>query len=303
MPLILEGIWIPIVTPFRDDAIDHAALAALARHLAESGITGFVAGATTGEGALLSIDEQAAVLHTLRHATPDLPVVLGVSSPSTAMAAHQARTLSALRPDGLLVTPPSYVRPTQLGVQKHFEAVADAAPHTPIIVYSIPYRTGVTVEVETLQTLAQQCCVVGIKECGGDLTRMLRLIHETPLQVLSGDDGMNFSALCLGAHGTIAASAHILPHWHVRMHELLRQGALARARRIAVALHPITQLLFAEPNPSPLKALLAESGHIASDVRLPFMPVSDALRGRLVAALAALENDEAVMMEHVTGPS
>jgi len=295
MPLHLEGIWIPIVTPFRDDAIDHAALTRLARDLTAAGISGFVAGATTGEGALLSMDEQAAVFNTLRHAAPHLPVVLGVSSASTAAAAHQAKTLAALHPDGLLVTPPSYVRPTQLGVQKHFEAVADAAPHAPIIVYSIPYRTGVTVEVETLQTLAQQGCVVGIKECGGDIARMLRLIHDTPLQVLSGDDGMNFSALCLGAHGTIAASAHILPHWHVRMHNMLRQGELARARQIAVALHPITQLLFAEPNPSPLKALLAETGHLAADVRLPFVPVSDALRRRLVIALDTLRRAEAAL--------
>lgn len=296
MPLHLEGIWIPIVTPFRDDAIDHAALTRLARHLAAAGISGFVAGATTGEGALLSMDEQAAVFDTLRDAAPHLPVVLGVSSACTAAAAHQAKTLAARHPDGLLVTPPSYVRPTQAGVQKHFEAVADAAPHTPMIVYSIPYRTGVTVEVETLQTLAQQGCVVGIKECGGDISRMLRLIHDTPLQVLSGDDGMNFSALCLGAHGTIAASAHILPHWHVRMHNLLRQGELARARQIAVALHPITQLLFAEPNPSPLKALLAETGHLATDVRLPFVPVSDALRRRLVIALDTLQRAEAALM-------
>ncbi|WP_374404245.1 4-hydroxy-tetrahydrodipicolinate synthase [Niveibacterium sp.] len=283
-----EGIWVPIITPFNGEVVDHAALARLAQHLATQGVAGFIAGATTGEGALLSLDEQAAVFATLRTAVPEVPVVLGVSQAATQAAVAQARHLAALRPDGLLVTPPTYVRPTQEGVQRHFEAIVEAAD-LPLLIYNIPYRTAVNVELETLQALARDARVVGIKECGGSVERLLRLVHETPLRILSGDDSQNFAALCAGAHGTIAASAHIEAALHVRMYALLRDGQLTQARRIAVALQPLIRALFAEPNPAPLKALLAQLGWCAADVRLPFVPASEALSGRLRSEWAVLQ--------------
>lgn len=283
-----EGIWVPIITPFNGEVVDHAALARLAQHLATQGIAGFIAGATTGEGALLSLDEQAAVFATLRTAVPEVSVVLGVSQAATQAAVAQARHLVALRPDGLLVTPPTYVRPTQEGVQRHFEAIVEAAD-LPLLIYNIPYRTAVNVELETLQALARDVRVVGIKECGGSVERLLRLVHETPLRILSGDDSQNFAALCAGAHGTIAASAHIEATLHVRMYALLRDGQLTQARRIAVALQPLIRALFAEPNPAPLKALLAQLGWCAADVRLPFVPASEALSDRLRSEWAVLQ--------------
>ncbi|MBR7899392.1 4-hydroxy-tetrahydrodipicolinate synthase [Burkholderia multivorans] len=283
-----EGIWLPIVTPFHRGDVDHRALARLARHYAAAGIAGFVAGATTGEGVLLDAREQDAVFATLRDAVPDRPIVVGLTASATHAAAARARELAALRPDGLLVTPPVYVRPTQDGIRRHVEAIVEAAD-LPVLVYNIPYRTGVNVELDTLQALARDARVAGIKECGGTLERMSRLVHETPLAVLSGDDNQNFGALCAGAHGTIASSAHVLPAWHVRMHALLRDGLLADARRIAVALQPLVAALFAEPNPAPVKAVLAAQGWCDDGLRLPFVPASDALRARLRTLCAELD--------------
>jgi len=283
-----EGIWVPIVTPFQGDTIDHRALASLARHLAGQGIAGLVAGATTGEGALLTPGEQEAIFSTLRAAVPTLPIVLGVTQAATQAAVAQARQLAALRPEGLLVTAPIYVRPAQLGIQRHFEAIVEAAD-LPVLVYNIPYRTGVNVELETLQALARDPRLAGIKECGGSPERILRLVHETPLRVLSGDDNQNFIALCLGAHGTIAAAAHILTAWHVQIYDLVRRGQLAAARRISVALQPMIRDLFAEPNPAPLKALLAHQDWCSAAVRLPFVPVSSELHQRLRADWEALQ--------------
>ena len=282
-----EGIWVPIITPFRGDVIDHAALANLARHLEANGIAGLVAGATTGEGALLTPAEQDAVFATLRDAMPTLPIVLGLSESATQVAVARARSLAQLQPEGLLVTAPTYVRPTQQGVQKHFEQIVEAAD-LPVLVYNIPYRTGVNVELETLQLLARDPRVVGIKECGGSTERLLRLVHETPLKILSGDDNQNFAALCLGAHGTVAASAHIFPELHVRLFELLRNSQLVAARRIAVALQDIVRDLFAEPNPAPLKGLLASQGWCDASVRLPFLPASADLCARLQSDWCAL---------------
>jgi 4-hydroxy-tetrahydrodipicolinate synthase len=280
MQTSFEGIWVPIISPFVDDDVDHAALARLARHLQASGIAGLVVGATTGEGALLRSGEPEAMFATLREAVPGMPIVLGVSQSATQAAVVQARRLSALGAEGLLATPPTYVRPTQDGIRRHFEAIVEAAD-LPVLIYNIPYRTGVNVEVDTLQALARDRRIVGIKECGGSTDRMFRLIHETPLRVLSGDDNQNFVALCLGAHGTIAASAHIAPELHVRMYRLIREGALHGARRLAVALQPIIRDLFAEPNPAPLKALLAQQEWCSNTLRLPFLPADVELARRL----------------------
>lgn len=286
-----EGIWLPIVTPFRHGEVDHAALARLARHYAQAGIAGFIAGATTGEGALLDPHEQDAVFATLRDAVPDHPIVLGLTASATHMAAARARELAALRPDGLLATPPVYVRPTQDGIRRHFEAIVEASD-LPLVVYNIPYRTGVNVELDTLGALARDPRVVGVKECGGSIDRMMRLVHDTPLRVFSGDDNQNFAALCAGAHGTIASSAHVLPEWHVRIFALLCDGEFAAARRLAAALQPLVADLFAEPNPAPVKALLAAQGWFDDGLRLPFVPASDALRARLVAHVDALRREE-----------
>lgn len=283
-----EGIWIPIVTPFRGDEIDHVALARLSQHFAEQGVTGLVAGATTGEGALLRPGEQEAIFSTLRQAVPAIPIVLGVSQAATEAAVAQARSLAALGPDGLLVTAPTYVRPTQQGVQRHFEAIVEAAD-LQVLIYNIPYRTGVNVELDTLQALACDSRVAGIKECGGSNERMLRLVHETPLRVLSGDDSQNFTALCLGAHGIIAASAHVLPRWHIVMRDLIAKGMIAEARRIAVALQPIIRDLFTEPNPAPLKALLAAQDWCSPSVRLPFVPATAELQASLQGDWYALQ--------------
>ncbi|AFQ46944.1 4-hydroxy-tetrahydrodipicolinate synthase [Burkholderia cepacia] len=283
-----EGIWLPLITPFHDGEIDHGALARLARHYAAAGIAGFVAGATTGEGVLLDAREQDAVFATLRDAVPDLPIVVGLTASATHFAAARARALATLRPDGLLVTPPVYVRPTQDGIRRHVEAIVDAAD-LPVLVYNIPYRTGVNVELDTLQALARDPRVAGIKECGGTLDRMSRLVHDTPLAILSGDDNQNFAALCAGAHGAIASSAHVLPEWHVRIHALLRDGRLADARRLSVALQPLIAALFAEPNPAPVKALLAAQGWCEDGLRLPFVPASEGLRERLGKLCEELE--------------
>ncbi len=287
MSIDFSGIWLPVVTPFAGETVDHAALARLAAHYTAAGIAGFVACATTGEGALLDADEQAAVFATLRAAAPGTPIVLGLSHSATRGAVQRARELAALAPHGLLVTPPTYVRPTQDGIRRHVEAVAQAAD-LPVLVYNIPYRTGVNVELDTLKALAEDARIAGIKECGGSIDRMMRLVHETPLAVFSGDDNQNFAAHCVGARGAIASAAHLFPALHVRMREAILAGDLPGARRIAVALQPLVRVLFEEPNPAPVKAALAADGWCDDRLRLPFVPAGDALRARLRQALDAV---------------
>jgi 4-hydroxy-tetrahydrodipicolinate synthase len=287
-----HGIWVPIVTPFHHGVLDCASLARLAQHLAEAGISGIVAGATTGEGACLTLDELLQMAEVLREALPaGYPIVLGLNSMDTRSATAQARSLSALHPTGLLVTAPPYVRPTQSGIRHHFEAVAEAAD-TPIIVYDIPYRTGVELDLDTLLALSEDHRIQAIKSCGASVDRLMQLIHDTPLHVLIGEDSQLFAALAMGAPGAIAASAHYRPTLWVRIIALLAQGDLAGARKLAVSLQRATRALFAEPNPSPIKAWLAHQGWIANELRLPFLPAQATTLARLQALDDCLNTEQ-----------
>lgn len=290
MPIRFEGIWVPIVTPFVENQIDFAALARLGKHLACHDIAGIVVGATTGEGMLLTSAERVATLQTLRAAVPSCRIIQGVSAVSTQEAVAQIKALTPHGPDAFLITPPAYLRPSQAGVQKHFEILADASSR-PILLYNIPYRTGVDLSLPVLQSLSEHPNIVGIKECGSTPMRLMQLTHQTPLCVLSGDDALNFSAYCLGAHGAISAAAHILPTSHIQLWQLVKQGQIHAARQIAWKLAPLIDALFREPNPAPLKAWLAQQGWCTPEVRLPFVPATMACAAEVLAAWVTLNEN------------
>lgn len=259
MQVNFEGIWISIITPYRGNEIDHGALARLSQHLAKEGASGLVAGATTGEGALLRPGELEAIFSTLKEAVPSIPIVLGISQGATEAAVEQARYFANLQPQGLIATMPTDVRPTQQSVRRHFEAIVEAVDF-PLLVYNNPYLTGVGIELETMKALARDPRVVGIKEGNVRNGRIHDLIRETPLRVLCGDDRHNFTALCQGAHGVISASAHVLTRWYVRMRDLIGEGRIIEARSIAETLHPLINDLFSKSNPAALKVMLAADG-------------------------------------------
>lgn len=285
-----QGIWVPIVTPFAGERINHVALARLARHLADQGITGLVSGATTGEGCSLSPAERIAVFETLRaELGPDYPLMAGLCHSDTGSAVQEARELARLEPAALLVTAPPYLRPGQDGLRRHFEAVAEASER-PLMIYDIPYRSSVNIELDTLQALARHPNIVGIKVCGASVDHLMRLIHETPLRVMIGEDSQFFAALCLGAHGAIAASAHLRPDLWVRIYRLLQAGHLDEARGLGARLQPLIRACFAEPNPAPVKAVLARQRLCSAGLRLPLTRATPACQQAACAALETLQD-------------
>ena len=275
-----SGIWVPVVTPFASDgAVDADALAALVRHLVDAGIHGLVVCGTTGEAATLDDDEKARVLATVTGVCGDVPVVMGVSGVSPLDVAKQCRQWSAHRVAGFLVPPPYYVRPSQQGVIDFYTHVAEAAAPHAVLVYDIPYRTGVELTLSTLRTLAQIPGIRAIKDCGGDARKTQALIADGQLNVLAGEDHQIFTTLCQGGSGAIAASAHLHPQRFVALYEALRAGRLIEARILHHALAPLVNALFAEPNPGPLKAVLAAHGRIGPTIRAPMMTAGvDAVR-------------------------
>ncbi|WP_321786265.1 4-hydroxy-tetrahydrodipicolinate synthase [Paraburkholderia sp. J94] len=280
-----SGIWIPLVTPFNQGAVDHEALDALVRHYARAGVAGFVALGTTGEPAALDDREQDAVLATVLAAAGPLPVVAGVSGNHTASVRERVEALNDTPIAGVLAAAPYYIRPSQAGVIGHFTALADAS-RKPFILYDIPARTGVRLELATLLELAGHERIVAVKDCGGSLDKTLALILDGRLQVLCGEDIEMFGALCAGASGAIAASAHLLPERFVAMAQAVREGRLADARALWHALVPLVRAAFAEPNPGPVKAALARCGLIRNELRAPMTSVSAELEATLGSLVA-----------------
>lgn len=277
---LFSGLWIALVTPFKDGAVDHPALAALTTRLRAQGVSGFVACGSTGEAAALDKAEQLQVLETVLQAAQGLPVVMGVSGYHQGQVLEQVQALARYPVAGLLVSAPHYIRPSQEGLLHWFRTLADASA-APLLVYDIPYRTGATLSTETLLALAAHPRIQAIKDCGGNPAKTQALIADGRLQVLAGEDAQIFHTLALGGAGAISASAHWQTPRFVELMALLRAGDLGEARRVWQALLPWIEVCFAEPNPAPLKAVLAHAGEMCNELRAPMMAASEALGQRL----------------------
>ncbi|WLH87929.1 4-hydroxy-tetrahydrodipicolinate synthase [Pseudomonas sp. FP453] len=280
---VFQGIWVPVVTPFQDGAIDFGGLQRLVGHLLERHVAGIMVCTTTGEAASLSRPEQLAVLDAVLQQVPAQRVVMGLSG-NNQIELLQFQEEVLKRPvAGLLVPAPSYIRPSQAGLEAFFRTVADASS-APVILYDIPYRTGVTFEQATLLNIVSHPRIQAIKDCGGNLGNTLALLASGEVDVLCGEDQQIFNALCLGASGAIAASAHVQTERFVALWHQVRDNQLAEARATFFQLLPLINTMFIEPNPAPVKAALALEGLIGSELRAPMQRASD----RVIAQLKQL---------------
>jgi 4-hydroxy-tetrahydrodipicolinate synthase len=282
----LHGLWLPLVTPFRDGELDEASLRRLTRHYAALPVNGLVLAATTGESLTLESEELERLVFTVRDVIggPDnLPVCLGLSGSNTRALLDTLDGTAAWPIDGYLISCPYYSRPSQRGLQLHFSALADRAAH-PMMLYNIPYRTGVNLGNEAMLRLAGHPNIVGLKDCSADREQSLDLLRRRPADfaVLTGEDAQFHEALIDGADGGILASAHVETETFARIRELVvagdRDAALSHWRSVA----DLTRLLFSEPSPAPIKYWLWRTGLIDSaELRLPMTQVSADLAVRL----------------------
>ncbi|CAN7762634.1 4-hydroxy-tetrahydrodipicolinate synthase [Caballeronia sp. LjRoot34] len=283
---IFSGIWIPLVTPFSNGRVDHDALRNLVKSYIEAKVSGFVALGTTGEPSSLDHAEQEQVLATILNEAKNLPVVVGLAGNNAMELRERALRLNELPIAGLLVPAPYYVRPSQVGLTNHFTTLADTSK-TPLIVYDIPYRTGVRLDIATLLTLAGHPNIHAIKDCAGSLETTLTLILDGRLSVLAGEDLNMFSTICLGGHGAIAASAHVRAADFVAVYNDIKAGRLDEARARFHRLVPLIQALVSEPNPAPVKCALEVLGMIRQELRAPMTQATDRLRNQLGALLSS----------------
>ena len=283
--LDFHGIWVPLVTPFGDGAVDHAALRRLVQHLSAQGVAGFVACGSTGEAAMLTDAEQAAVLAATLDTAGGKPVLMGLAGVDASVIARRAQSLAQMhQPAGWLLAPPAYVRPSQTGIVQHFHTVASATP-LPLVAYDIPARTGVRIQPDTLRALADHPQICGLKDCSGDRAAAEAVLADGRLALLGGNDDELFDQLARGAAGGITASAHLATGAFVRLAALLRGGGdLGEARALWRRLAPITQAAFAEPNPAVIKGALARQGWMLNVLRPPMLPAAPASVDRLLVA-------------------
>ncbi|MEA2873044.1 MAG: 4-hydroxy-tetrahydrodipicolinate synthase [Hyphomicrobiales bacterium] len=280
----IQGLWLPLVTPFRDGALDEASLRRMVRHYREQPVDGFILAATTGEGLTIDEDEtERLVAIAAAEVAGKTPIYLGVSGSDTRKLVKALARTSTWPIDGTLIACPYYTRPSQEGLYRHFAALAGATDR-PILVYNIPYRTGVNMGNDTLLRLAELPNIGGVKDCCADQQQSFDLIRAKPpeFSVMTGEDALFHAALTQGADGGILASAHIDTARFAAIRDLLTGGDQQGALRAWRALVDLPRLLFAEPSPAPIKHWLWRAGLIDSpEVRLPMTGVSDALAARI----------------------
>lgn len=275
-----RGSLVAIITPFKDGNLDLEAFTHLINWHAGLGTAAIVVAGTTGEASTMDYDEQVGIVAVAVEIAGDrIPIIAGTGSNNTLEAiklTQGAKLVGACA--GLSITP-YYNKPTQNGLVKHFSAVAESSD-LPMILYNVTSRTGVTLSVESMVELATRHeNIVGIKEADGNMARMSSIFQAfgpgSDFMVYSGDDFTNFTAMALGARGTISVVANVLPlmmsnMWHAGGH----LGHWMKAREIHFNLMPMCTAMFLETNPGPAKAALALMEKCTPEIRLPMTPLS-----------------------------
>jgi 4-hydroxy-tetrahydrodipicolinate synthase len=264
-----------MVTPFAPDgSLDLPAAARLANHLVDSGCDGLVVSGTTGESPTTTDAEKLALLRAVLEAVGDRArVIAGAGSYDTAHSVNLAKASAAEGAHGLLVVTPYYSRPPQAGLVAHFTAVADATP-LPVLLYDIPPRSVVPIEFETLRVLAAHPNIVGVKDAKGDLHGGMQLMAETGLAYYSGDDALNLPWLAVGATGFISVISHLAAGQLRDLLSTFASGDVTTARKINVAIAPLTNAMSRLGGVTLSKAGLRLQGIEVGDPRLPQVPAT-----------------------------
>lgn len=290
----MYGIYTALVTPFSsDESIDWPAFARLLDLQIKAGVQGVVVCGTTGESLTLSDEERKElIVRSLRECRgTSVQVLAGTGSSETHDSIRFSRWASDQGVDGLLLATPSYSRPSQKGLQHHFERIADAVS-CPVVLYNVPSRTGVSLACETLVRLSHHPRIQALKEASGGMSLTNDYIEAARsenqrLHILSGDDATFLPLLSIGAIGVISVASNLFPKPMVELYQAFKRGDLAEALRLHQFYFPLFKNLFIESNPVPIKEALAERGLSEAYVRSPLARLTNESRTRLQGALNA----------------
>ena len=271
-----RGLGVALITPFRSDgSIDEEALIRLVEYQIRSGADFLCIMGTTAETPTLTRDEKRWLRDTLvERVAGRVPLLMGSGGNCTVGVVEELTSTDWTGIDGVLSVCPMYNKPSQEGLYQHFRAIAKASP-VPVVLYNVPGRTGVNMTAETTLRLARDFDnIVAIKEASGNITQMDDIIKQKPdgFDVISGDDGITFPLITLGAVGVISVIGNALPREFSRMVRLALRGEYSAALRIHHQFAELFKLLFVDGNPAGVKAMLHAMGMIENQLRLPLVP-------------------------------
>ena len=280
------GLTVALVTPFRDGAVDEAALRRLVDWHVEMGTDCISPVGTTGESPTLSHDEHERVIAVVcEQAARRIKVVAGTGSNSTREAIRLTRYAQKSGADAALMVAPYYNKPTQEGFFLHFRAVAEEV-NLPIVLYNIPGRTAKNMEPETIARIGELPSVVAVKESTGSMDQASQIMALSNLTILSGDDSLTLPLLALGGRGVVSVVGNIVPRDVKAMIEAFERQDVAQAQRLHYKLFPLCRdLLGLATNPIPIKAAMKILSRDTGEVRLPMTPLSESEEKKLVATL------------------
>ena len=272
----LTGMGVALITPFKtDESIDFEALARVVEHLIKNGTDYIVVCGTTAETPTLTDQEKHEITHfVLNCVAGRIPVVLGVGGNNTKAVVEKLKNFEYTGIDAILSVTPYYNKPSQEGLYQHYAAIAQASP-LPVILYNVPGRTGVNMLASTTLRLANEFKnICAIKEASGNFSQIDDIIKNKPeeFMVISGDDGITFPLITLGAVGVISVIGNAFPREFSRMVRLALDGDYKNARTIHYRFTELIELLFVEGNPAGVKSMLAVMGFIENKLRLPLVP-------------------------------
>ena len=290
----LRGMGVALITPFNaDKSIDFPALAKLLEYIIQNKADYIVVLGTTAETATLTEDEREQVrAFVVERVNSRVPLVLGVGGNNTKAVTDYLRQNDLSAFSAILSVVPYYNKPSQEGIYQHYKAIAEASP-LPVILYNVPGRTGVNMTAETTLRLAKNFTnIIGVKEASGNLTQMDDIIKNKPadFMVISGDDGITFPLITLGAVGVISVIGNAFPREFSRMVRLALEGDFANALLIHHRFTELFSLLFVDGNPAGVKCLLNAKGMIQNELRLPLVPTKITTYEKIRQVLNKLEN-------------
>lgn len=287
---IFTGMATAIITPMTASGIDYDALGRLIEFQITSGINALVVMGTTGENATIEPEDQYAVIrYTVEKVAHRVPVIAGTGTNNTAHVIANTRAACEAGADAVLVVTPYYNKATQSGLIAHFTAVADVST-VPVILYNVPGRTGCNLLPKTVAALAQHPMIAAIKEATGNMAQMVEIMAlcGDKIDVYSGEDALTVPMMAMGAKGTISVLSNVVPAQAVAMTDACIAGDFATAARWQCRLLPLTNALFSQVNPIPVKAALSAMGYGEEHLRLPLTPMEEPYRGAMLEEMRKL---------------
>lgn len=285
---MFKGSITALVTPFKNGSVDEEALARLVEWQIAEGTHGLVPTGTTGESPTLDFDEHKRVIEiAIETAKGRVPVIAGTGSNATEEAIELSQHAEKAGADGLLIVNPYYNKPSQEGLYQHFKAINDKVG-IPIVIYNIPGRTNVDMSVDTMARIFELKNVVGVKDATANLARVSqqRAAMGPEFNQLSGEDATALGFMAHGGSGCISVASNVAPRLCAELQNACMKGDFAAALKLQDRLMPLFDAMFVETNPGPVKYAASRLGLCSAEMRLPMVPVTDAAKKVVDAALA-----------------